>query len=284
MWDHLTRAHFIAVEWMKDRNLDQFDDKLEQTPSHPQPCFLPSHPWSLAHGSGAQPCVSRELPRHRARQLLEAARRSGAVLSIAPCRELCRDGSGLFSLLVQLFLQLPSRCLCARAGLGAPTAIPHRQPPPLALLPAGTAPGSPWQAAAWLWSKFGLENQRKLFGGTGFSSLPRSAACSAGTGHSCFWRMLKMQGSPGMQELPRLVWDPSKWFPMPPVYHLLPIPSKKAVLAEAGEGGGLFCLQPFPIWQSNAKRWSCAEQSSLWQSAGEAAAQHGIRITEHNDR
>lgn len=90
-----------------------------------------------------------------------------------------------------------------------------------------------------------------------------------------------------MQEFSRLVWDPSKWLPMPPVYHLFHVPNKKAVLAEAEEGGeGLFCIL-VPFRYGKAMPTDGAVQSRdrrLWQSTGEAAAQHGIRIIEHNDR
>lgn len=155
-----------------------------------------------------------------------------------------------------------SSCLCAWAGLRAPTAIPHHQPLPLSLLPASTSPVSPWQAAAAApaVASLGWKTKGNGVGATHHCSELQHAQQALGTPdfEGC-WRC---RGAQGCRNFPR---RSQQMVSHAPYLSSLHVPSKKAaLLAERGEGGeGLLCFSLFLIWQSSANRWSCAEQRPL---------------------
>lgn len=120
--------------------------------------------------------------------------------------------------------------------------------------------------------KFGLENQRKRCGDTGSSSLPRSAACSAGTGHTLdFGGSERCRGSQRCRNFPDWFQSPANGAPCPMSFISFTFQTKRLfLLLERGrEGKDYNFFSLFPIWQSNANRWSCAGQRPL------ALAEHG---------
>lgn len=171
--------------------------------------------------------------------------------------------------------------LCAWAGLWAAPAIPHHQP--LSLLPASTAPVSPWQEAAAAPPVPSLGWKTKGNGVGAPHHCPDLQHAQQALGTPDFEGCWRCRGAQGCRNFP----DPSTWCPMPPVYHLLHIPSKKAAfLAEGGKEEKDYCVLAFS-WYGKAVPTDGAVQSrvlSLWQSSGEAAAEHGIQIIKHNER
>lgn len=245
--------------------------------------------------------MSRELPRawtcpgtgrssSRLCCSLEAARRSGAVLSVAPSWALCRDGSCPFPLVTQLLLQLPSRCLCAWAGLRAPTAIPHHQPLPPSPLPASTALVSPWQAAAAApgVASLGWKTKGNGVGTPGPHRCPDLQRAQQALATHWILEDLKdageardagifLTGFRAQQMVPHALCPSS------------PSHSKQKGCSCCWRGGGRGRIIIFSAFFQYGKAMPTdgAVQSrdrSLWQSTGEAAAEHGILIIKHNER